>query len=211
MCACGSVHDTGWCMFAVVSQQLRHPGVLPGGGGQVTLHFSAALTGPAPSAHSSLSPVFPGPLGSGFLLLPFPDPISLAARNPRLLLLGGCCIIGPNPLTLEVRKLSPKEGQGLVPIAQRLHAKASTRIQAPGSFPLDPYCLFLCERSNPRLPHWIEPHSVGLPPSALLLETWVEVLPCHSIHWPALLLAVYCWAPDGDTEESALAPALGSC
>ena len=124
MCECGSVHDTGWCVFAVVSQRLRHPGLLPGGGGQVTLHFSAALSivgvAPrlAPSAHPSLGPVSTGPLGSGSLLLPFLDPVSLAARKPRLLLLGGCCLIGPNPLILKVRKLSPKEGQGLVQVAQ---------------------------------------------------------------------------------------------
>lgn len=111
-------------MFAVVSQRLRHPGVLPGGGGRVTLHSSPALSivrtalGLAPSAHPSPSPVFPGPLGSGFLFLPFPDPVSPAARNARLLVLGRCCIIRPSSLILEVRKLSPREEQGLVQVAQ---------------------------------------------------------------------------------------------
>lgn len=124
MCECGTVHDTGWCMFAVVSQRLRHPGLLPGGGGQVTLHFSAVLNivGVAPRAGSLCpsqpGPSFPRPLESASLLFPFLDPVSLVARKPRLLLLGGCCLIGPNPLILKVRKLSPKEGQGLVQVAQ---------------------------------------------------------------------------------------------
>lgn len=56
VCKCERGHDTGECTFAVVSQRLRHPGVLPGGGGPVILHCSAALgivgvaPGPAPHA-----------------------------------------------------------------------------------------------------------------------------------------------------------------
>lgn len=59
---CGSVHSTGWCIFAVVSQRLRHPDLLPGGGGRVTLHFAAALSivGTAPQA-GSLCPSQPEP------------------------------------------------------------------------------------------------------------------------------------------------------
>lgn len=129
------VHHAGWRMFAVVSQRPRHAGVLPRGGGWVTLHSSSALgivgaaPGLVPSAHPSLSPVFPGPLGQGSCSSLFLTP-SPAARNARLLLLGGCCIRGPSCLILEVRKLRPKEGQGLVQVAQRVLASVSTRIRA---------------------------------------------------------------------------------
>lgn len=44
MCENECVHGVGWCMFAAVTQRLRHPGMLPRGGGRVTLHSSAALS-----------------------------------------------------------------------------------------------------------------------------------------------------------------------
>lgn len=129
--------------------------MLPEGGGNRTfLHCTwccGAAQGLAPFAHLSPSPLLPGSSGSGFLLLFFPDPISLAARNSRMLLLGGCCLIGPNPLNLEVRKHSQREAR-TGPRVQRVHASVSTRIWAPGSFPLNSYCLFLCERFSPRCP-----------------------------------------------------------
>lgn len=146
----------------------RHPGMLPGGGGQVTLHSSplySVLGGRALYTPQS-EPVFPGSWGPEFPLLPFPDSISLAAGGSRLLLLGQYCIIRPNPLSLEVRKLSPKEGQGPVQVAREVCASVSTRMQAPGFSPLNSYCLFLWKSCNAGFPHWIEPHFLGLPLSA---------------------------------------------
>lgn len=81
---------------------------------------------------------------------------------------------------------------------------------APCSFPLNSYCLLLWERCSPGVPRWVEPHCTGLPPSAVLLETWVEVLPCllrSSVRWPLLVHSSPCAllgsAGHGDAEECA--------
>ena len=108
---------------------------------------------PAPSAHPNLSSRFPEPSGSGFSLLPSADPISPSMRNSGLLLLGGCCIIGPNPFILEVRKPSQRR------------ARTSPGCTASpcwcwywNSFPLNSYRPFLWGRFSPGFPHRTEPH-----------------------------------------------------
>lgn len=200
ICCCESATQTSW--RAAWRRRSSYPTLLcctrdRGGGSRASS-----------PCRPSRSPVFPGPLGSGFLLLPFHDPGSLAAEDPRLLL-GGCCTTGPGPLILEMRKPSAREGQGLVWVAQRLQAGAGTRLQAQDSSPLDSCCLFPWEGCNPRFPHRFEPHFVGLPASASLLEAWAEVPPCHSGHGPAPLLPLPCWALLGTHKRQPWSPPSG--
>lgn len=107
---------------------------------------------------------------------------------------GCCCITGPNPLILEVKKLSPKVGQGLAQVVQQVPASVSIRIQVPGSFLLNSYCLFLWQRPVLDFPHWTVPHFLGIPS---LFCCWRSGLTSYSV-MPftnrKFLLAMQCWA-----------------